>query len=127
MYVVVGYSSQCNYPLLIPKVSLYIIFYFIVVRSKLECALMFDIPLRVLMPTNWNASNANLQPLFNISFPHVHYSHSYALRHYSVFKFTLALNFVLLFWKLSVFEILLGISESFLCSACVLQVKLALW
>jgi hypothetical protein len=33
-----------------------------------------------------------------------------------LFKFALALNSALLFWKLLVFEFLLGISENFLCS-----------
>jgi hypothetical protein len=44
--------------------------------------------------------------------------------HYPVFKFTLVLNSVLLFWKLWLFEFLLGISESFLCSMAAFRVKI---
>jgi hypothetical protein len=36
--------------------------------------------------------------------------------HSFIFKLTLALNSVLLFWKLLVFEFLLGTSETVLCS-----------
>jgi hypothetical protein len=36
--------------------------------------------------------------------------------HSSLFKFTLALNSVLLFWKLLVFEFVPGLAECFLCS-----------
>jgi hypothetical protein len=36
--------------------------------------------------------------------------------HSVLFKFVLVLNYVLMFWKLLVFEFLLGISEIFLCS-----------
>jgi hypothetical protein len=44
--------------------------YFTLVRSKLEYALLFRILLRLLMPTNWNASSRSLQPfVIIISFP----------------------------------------------------------
>jgi hypothetical protein len=39
-------------------------------------------------------------------------------------KFTLALNSVLLFWVTLVFEFLLDISDTFLCSMSVLVVKI---
>jgi hypothetical protein len=74
---------------------------------------------------------------FSCFFPHVHYNYAYALeqlklhtvckRRYRLdapflFKFTLVLNSVL-FWKLLVFEFLLGVSETFLCMVSALQVK----
>jgi hypothetical protein len=40
--------------------------------------------------------------------------------HFSLSKYTLILNSVLLFWKLLVFVPLLGTSETFLCSMFVL-------
>jgi hypothetical protein len=40
-----------------------------------------------------------------------------------LFKFALVLNSVLLFWKLLVFEFLLGISEILLCTYSVPHVK----
>jgi hypothetical protein len=46
--------------------------------------------------------------------------------HISMFKFTLALNSVRLFWKLLPFVSLLGTSESFLCSVFALQLKTVL-
>jgi hypothetical protein len=46
--------------------------------------------------------------------------------HSFLFKFALVLNSVLLFWKLLVFEILLGIAEILLCSVSVPHVKLSL-
>jgi hypothetical protein len=46
--------------------------------------------------------------------------------HSSFFKFTLALNSDLLFWKLLFFAFLLGISETFVCSVSALRVKIAL-
>jgi hypothetical protein len=45
---------------------------------------------------------------------------------FSLFKFTLVLNSVRLFWKLLVFVSLLGISETFLCSMFALQLKTVL-
>jgi hypothetical protein len=45
--------------------------------------------------------------------------------HSSLFIFTFGLNSVL-FWKLMVFEFLLGILETFLCPVSGLQVKIAL-
>jgi hypothetical protein len=42
--------------------------------------------------------------------------------HCSLFRFTLILNSVLLFWKLVVFESLIVISEAFLC--CMLALLL---
>jgi hypothetical protein len=45
--------------------------------------------------------------------------------HCFLFKCTLVLNSVLLFWKLLVFEFLLGILETFLRSVSVPQVKIA--
>jgi hypothetical protein len=45
--------------------------------------------------------------------------------HYSLFTFLLALNSVLHFWKLSVCEFLLGISETLLCSTSA-RVKIVL-
>jgi hypothetical protein len=44
--------------------------------------------------------------------------------HCFLFKFTLVLNSALLFWKLLVFESLLGISETYLCSISAPQVKI---
>jgi hypothetical protein len=44
--------------------------------------------------------------------------------HCFLFKFTLVLNSVLLFWKLVVFEFLLGTSETLLCSMAAPQVKI---
>jgi hypothetical protein len=44
--------------------------------------------------------------------------------HCFLFKFTVALNSVLLFWKLLVFEFPLGISETLLCSMSAPQVKI---
>jgi hypothetical protein len=46
--------------------------------------------------------------------------------HCSLFKFTLALNSALLFWKLFVFELLLGIIKNFLCSMSALLAKIVL-
>jgi hypothetical protein len=46
-----------------------------------------------------------------------------ALFFFFLFEFTLVLNSVLLFWKLLVFEFLLGISEDFLCSLFVPHAK----
>jgi hypothetical protein len=43
--------------------------------------------------------------------------------HCFLFKFTLVLNSVLLFWQLLIFEFLLGTSETLLCSASAPQVK----
>jgi hypothetical protein len=48
------------------------------------------------------------------------------LMHYSLFKFTVVWNTALPFWKLSVFESLLGISETFLCSISTLHLKTVL-
>jgi hypothetical protein len=45
---------------------------------------------------------------------------------FSLFKFTLALNSVRLFWKLLAFVSLLGTSETFLCSTFALQLKTVL-
>jgi hypothetical protein len=42
---------------------------------------------------------------------------------YSSFQFNLALNSVLLFWKLLVFEFLLGVSQNFVCSVSVFLAK----
>jgi hypothetical protein len=42
---------------------------------------------------------------------------------YSLSKFTVVSNTALPFWKLSVFESLLGISETFLCSISALHLK----
>jgi hypothetical protein len=44
-----------------------------------------------------------------------------------LFKFTLVLNSVLLFWKLLVFEFLLGISETLLCSVTTHRVNFSLF
>jgi hypothetical protein len=44
--------------------------------------------------------------------------------HCSLFKFALFLNSVLVFWKLLIFEFLLGISETSLCSTSVPKVKI---
>jgi hypothetical protein len=44
--------------------------------------------------------------------------------HSSLFKFILVLNSMLLFWILSVFEILLGISEVLFYSLSALRVKI---
>jgi hypothetical protein len=44
--------------------------------------------------------------------------------HCFLFKFTLALTSVLLFWKLLVFEFLLGIPETLLCSMSAPQVNI---
>jgi hypothetical protein len=44
--------------------------------------------------------------------------------HCSLFKITLALDSVLLFWKPLVFESLLGISKTFICSMSALLVKI---
>jgi hypothetical protein len=44
----------------------------------------------------------------------------------SLFKFTLVLNSVRLFWKLLAFVSLLGTSETFLCSTFALQLKTVL-
>jgi hypothetical protein len=66
---------------------------------------------------------------FNCLFPHIHYSYAYALetlRHHSLFKFSLVLNSALLFFELLVFEFLLGIPETFLCSVSAIQVKIVL-
>jgi hypothetical protein len=46
--------------------------------------------------------------------------------HFSVFKFTLVLNSVHLFWKLLAFVSLLGTSETFFYSMFVLQLKTVL-
>jgi hypothetical protein len=40
------------------------------------------------------------------------------------FKLALVINFVLLFWKLLLFEFLRGISETFLCSVSTPEVRL---
>jgi hypothetical protein len=45
---------------------------------------------------------------------------------FSLFKFTLVLNSVRLFWKLLAFVALLGTSETFLCSTFALQLKTVL-
>jgi hypothetical protein len=45
---------------------------------------------------------------------------------FSLFKFTLVLNSVRLFWKLLAFVSLLGTSETFLCSTFALQLKTVL-
>jgi hypothetical protein len=45
---------------------------------------------------------------------------------FSLFKFTLVLNSVRLYWKLLAFVSLLGTSEIFLCSTFVLQLKTVL-
>jgi hypothetical protein len=45
---------------------------------------------------------------------------------FSLFKFTLVLNSVRLFWKLLTFVCLLGTSETFLCSTFALQLKTVL-
>jgi hypothetical protein len=44
--------------------------------------------------------------------------------HYSLLKFTFVLNFVLIYWKLLIFEFLLGIRETFLCSMAAVEVKI---
>jgi hypothetical protein len=44
--------------------------------------------------------------------------------HWFLFKLTLILNSVHLFWKLVVFEFLLGVSVTFLCSLSALKVKI---
>jgi hypothetical protein len=44
--------------------------------------------------------------------------------HSFLFMFTLVLNSVRLFWKLLVFEFLLGISETSLCSTSTPKVKI---
>jgi hypothetical protein len=44
--------------------------------------------------------------------------------HCFLFKFTLSLNSVLLFWKLLVFEFLPGILETLLCSVSAPQVRI---
>jgi hypothetical protein len=46
--------------------------------------------------------------------------------HSSLLKFTLALNSVLLFWKMMVFGFLLAVSEIFLCSTPYLLIKTVL-
>jgi hypothetical protein len=48
--------------------------------------------------------------------------------HCSLLRFTVALNYALMFWKLLVLEILLGLSETetFLCSMTALLVKIVL-
>jgi hypothetical protein len=51
---------------------------------------------------------------------------SITLMHCSLFKFTLLLNSVLPFWKLLVFESLLGISETLLCPMSTIQLKIVL-
>jgi hypothetical protein len=43
--------------------------------------------------------------------------------HYSLSKFTVVWKIVLPFWKLSVFESLLDISETFICSISALHLK----
>jgi hypothetical protein len=45
---------------------------------------------------------------------------------FSLFKFTLVLNSVRLYWKLLFFMSLLGTSETFLCSTFALQLKTVL-
>jgi hypothetical protein len=42
----------------------------------------------------------------------------------SLLKFTLVLNSVFLFWELIVFELLLGMHETFFCSRSALLVKI---
>jgi hypothetical protein len=44
----------------------------------------------------------------------------------SLFKFTLPLNSVFLFWKLLVFEFVFAVSDTFLCSVFARKVKIAL-
>jgi hypothetical protein len=78
---------------------------------------------------------------FNRIFSHVHYSYAYAfeqlklhklrtrkchLNIQSLFQFTLVPNSVLLFWKLLLFEFLLGVSDKFLCSMSAVLLKTVL-
>jgi hypothetical protein len=83
--------------------------YFTIVRSKLEYISLFGIQLWLWMLTNWNASSTSL-----------------LLMHCSLLKFTLVLNSVLTFWRLLVFESVLGMSENFHCSVLAVQLKITL-
>jgi hypothetical protein len=113
---------------------------FYLVRSKLEYASVvwnFVTSIDANKPERIQQKLAAL--CFNGFFSHVHYSCAYALQqlkltpyvkvgitvmHCSFFKFTSAS--VLLVRKLLVFEFLLGISETFLCSVSALLVKIVL-
>jgi hypothetical protein len=103
--------------------------YITLVRSKLEYK--SAIQLSQLMPISWNALSRRFRPTILIVFflksitailllwrsynCALHVWGGIALMHFFLFKFTLVLYSVL-FWKLLVFEFLLGVSETLLSS-----------
>jgi hypothetical protein len=116
--------------------------YFTLVRSKLVYA---SVVWNSITTTDANKLERIQQKFaalcYNRFLPHVHYSHANALEylklhtlrkrsitlmHCSLSKFTVVWNTALPSWKLSVFESLLGISETFLCSISALHLKTVL-
>jgi hypothetical protein len=125
--------------LLLPQLHRHVL-YFTTVRYKFEYASVVWNSIMCINANELETAHQNVVALcFNNLLSLIHYSDAYALEHLkfhgrrdimlvncSLFKFTLLLNFSFPFWKLLVFEFLIGISETFLCSLFVVQVKISI-
>lgn len=138
-HIVLNVGLICSVTFIFSSLECMYKLYFTLLTSKI---LLFRILLRLLMRRNWDTCSRSLQPsVLIIFFPKsttlmlVLYSSQNCTpcvrgditsMHCSLLNFTLILNFALLFWKVLAFELVLGISECFLCSMSALPVKIVL-